>query len=190
MLLPGKEYHKMTTTSTVWLANLVLNLNYPFLPLLIARPRNLASLQMITLLSTVEADFRSTKERLQDQKAQHKSQCKVLWFQILSHEEQNSLLERKLHELSQTQSTRRNRVNELLQPNHRPILSPPPTLALPNQQTKHAQLGTPLLCTLPPRTPTTETLLPLHHNSSVSSGGQGKVAQWKMLALPISHRKI
>ena len=66
-----------------------------------------------------------------------------------------------------------------------PILSPPPTLALPNRLSKHAQPGTLLLCTLPPRTPTTETLLPLNHNSFVSFGGQGKAAQWKTFALPL-----
>ena len=65
-----------------------------------------------------------------------------------------------------------------------PILSPPPTLALPNLS-KHAQPGTLLLSMLPPRTPTTETLLPLNHNSSISSGGQGKAAQWKTFALTL-----
>ena len=82
----------------------------------------------------LEAELESTKERLEDQKAQHKSQCRVLQSQTLSLEEQNSLLERKLQELSQNQSIRRNRGCEPLQPNHRPD-SIPSTDTGPTQPT-------------------------------------------------------
>ena len=110
---------------------------------------------IIRRVSTLEADLEATKERLEDQKAQHKSQCRVLQSQILSLEEQNSLLERKIHELSQTQSTRRNRGREPLQPNHRPNSIPstdigptqpaiqarttrnPPAVHTPSQNTHH-----------------------------------------------------
>ena len=75
---------------------------------------------IIRKVSMLEADLEATKERLEDQNAQHKSQCRVFQSQILSLDEQNSLLERKIHELSQTRTTHRNRGREPLQPNHHP----------------------------------------------------------------------
>ena len=51
---------------------------------------------IIERLSALEAELATTKQCLEDQKVQHKMQYKVFQSQILSLEEQNSLLERKL----------------------------------------------------------------------------------------------
>ena len=72
-----------------------------------------------------------------------------------------------------------------------PILSPSPKLALPNRLSNHAQPGTLLLCTLPPRKPTTEILPPLNHNSSVYHlGDKEKLLSGRRLHLPYTARSI
>ena len=143
---------------------------------------------IIRRVSTLEAEFESPKECLEDQKVQHKSQCRALKSQIFSLEEQNSFLERKLQELSQNHSIRRNRGRVSHQTNHRSD-SIPPTDAGSTTPALHAhthtQLGTPLLRTLPPETPNTpETHPPLNHNPSASSGDKEELVGGRCLHLP------
>ena len=138
-------------------------------------------------VSTLEADLEATKERLEDQKAQHKSQCNLKFCHLRSKTHFLKGKSMSFHKPGPHAETEAVNLFGLITV---PILAPPLTLALPNRLSKHAQPGTLLLCTLPPRTPTTETLLPLNHNSSVSSGGQVKAAQCKTFALTLQTRSI
>ena len=142
---------------------------------------------IIRRVSTLEADLEATKERLEDQKAQHKSQCNLKFCHLRN---KTHFLKGKSMSFHKPGPHAEAEAVNLFGLITVPILSPPLTLALPNRLSKHAQPGTLLLCTLPPRTPTTETLLPLNHNSSVSSGGQGKAAQWKTFTLTLQAHSI
>ena len=77
---------------------------------------------LIERVSVLEVELDSTKQCLEDQKMQHKTQCKVLQSQMLSLEEQNSLLEKKIYELSQKCSISHNRTSR--QSNHGANLAP------------------------------------------------------------------
>ena len=66
---------------------------------------------LIERVSVLEVELDSTKQCLEDQKVQHKTQCKVLQSQIPSLEEQNSLLEKKIYDLSQKCSIFHNRTS-------------------------------------------------------------------------------